>query len=300
LIADKEFEMRTSLLILTLALASFAASTGLATDAVVIESKSVFPGATNVPIHISFANSDTIAAFALPLEVREITPGAFITSLSISYGERLTTALPDIRQANQYDTADGICMIANIPTYAVPYTRSADSVVTVTHAPWGLLCASFRYSAVNSLFPGSDSAGSIVLTVDVTADSGRFEIDTICVSHGHHLVYARNMAFGVVPIIPEFTKGVITITGCDCSYHGDLDGDEQITSLDQSLLINWVYMGIGPPPADATCPHVDRGDVNCDGQDDALDVAYMTDYLYMSGPAPCDPCECNPYPSNCP
>jgi hypothetical protein len=102
------------------------------------------------------------------------------------------------------------------------------------------------------------------------------------------------------PLYPTFTKGVITITECDCAHHGDLDGDGEITSLDHSLLIDWVYMGIGPPPADSACPHVDRGDVNCDGQDDALDVAYLSDYLYMSGPAPYDPCTCDPYPSNCP
>lgn len=47
------------------------------------------------------------------------------------------------------------------------------------------------------------------------------------------------------------------------------------------------------------CPAMNRGDVNCDGKLDRIDLAYLNAYLMNSGPAPCNPCECNPYPTGC-
>jgi len=38
------------------------------------------------------------------------------------------------------------------------------------------------------------------------------------------------------------------------------------------------------------CPHIDRGDLNCDGSDDALDLVYLIDLLFAAGDYPCDPC----------
>lgn len=43
------------------------------------------------------------------------------------------------------------------------------------------------------------------------------------------------------------------------------------------------------PIVDSTCPYVDRGDLNCDGFDDALDLGYMIGLLFADGPPPCNP-----------
>jgi hypothetical protein len=60
----------------------------------------------------------------------------------------------------------------------------------------------------HELEPGADATGSLVLTVDVTSTLGTFEIDTTCVDPSTHLTFLDQSAF---PIVPSFTKGVITI-----------------------------------------------------------------------------------------
>jgi alkaline phosphatase D len=88
---------------------------------------------------------------------------------------------------------------------------------------------------------------------------------------------------------------------CDCSSHGDIlhdDGSFDIPDL--NALIDYMFSGGAQPPNDPACPHADRGDVNCDGFDDALDISYYVDLLLAGGPAPCVPCDCTPYPTDCP
>ena len=55
-----------------------------------------------------------------------------------------------------------------------------------------------------------------------------------------------------------------------------------------------------PLTIDPQCPHVNRGDVNCDGINNVQDVVYLIDYVFRGGIEPCDPCLCFSYPSSCP
>lgn len=88
---------------------------------------------------------------------------------------------------------------------------------------------------------------------------------------------------------------------CDCSHHGDLLGDDgSFTSLDLGQLVEYLFAGAPQPPIDATCPHADRADINCDGFDDALDLSLYVDMVFFGGPDPCNPCACAPYPTSCP
>jgi hypothetical protein len=78
---------------------------------------------------------------------------------------------------------------------------------------------------------------------------------------------------------------------CDCSSHGDIAGDDgSIDVLDLSALIDYVFAGAAAPAADPQCPHVNRGDTNCDGVVSVLDMVVLVDYIFRNGPEPCDPC----------
>ena len=70
--------------------------------------------------------------------------------------------------------------------------------------------------------------------------------------------------------------------------------------FDVIYLIDYVFSGGAAPPKDPLCPHINRSDVNCDGAADVFDVVGLIDFVFSGGKAPCDPCLCNPYPTNCP
>ncbi|SYZ71984.1 putative Subtilisin [Candidatus Zixiibacteriota bacterium] len=62
---------------------------------------------------------------------------------------------------------------------------------------------------------------------------------------------------------------------------GDADNSGAIDILDVSYLINFLYKS-GPPPQ----PDDRVGDANCDGAVNIKDIAYLLQYLYHSGPKP--------------
>ncbi len=278
-----------------------------AENSLTIESKTVPVGATAVEIRISFENEDTLGFFELPLEIRQVTPGSFVERMGIDFADRIGSIWQSFQFTLHYDRrAITECAPGGDSTFypildTIPYAPAPGSLMVVSGPPWGVLISAFRGAGESLLMPGHDTTGSVVLTLDVTSVPGTFEIDTTCVSPHHHPAFLRTdpvttYAYQSV----AFTKGVITIASCNCQYHGDLNGDGVIDAVDYNELINWVFYNQGPPPTDTTCPHIDRGDVNCDGFDDAVDVNYLSNHIYFNGPAPCDPCECEPYPTNCP
>jgi len=90
----------------------------------------------------------------------------------------------------------------------------------------------------------------------------------------------------------------IEITCC-CKDHGQVNDDGQIDALDMNFFIDYIFAGGPAPPTDPGCPHTDRGDYNCDGWPDALDLVIIIDYNFAGGHF-CDPCDCNDYPTDCP
>lgn len=293
---------RFGLIALAAFLVLLSAASLEAADYMIVESKSVPAGATDVTVSIRVANSDTLQGLSLPLEIRSLTPGSRPTALRLGYADRLESRMDDFRIVNQYDTKNGFCQHSGESSYWVPLTMAGDTTVPVTHSPWAVAFATFRISIENALYPGADSTGSLLLYMDVSDVPGSFEIDTVCLDPAVHIGFVISVPSVELPngVSPSFTKGVITISGCDCSHHGDLDGDGQITALDIGLLIDYLFAGGDAPPRDSDCPHVDRGDLDCDGSDTSLDLSHMVDFLFAGGPPPCDPCDCDPYPASCP
>jgi len=94
-----------------------------------------------------------------------------------------------------------------------------------------------------------------------------------------------------------------TIPECDCSRFGDLNLDGNINPVDVVLMVNYVYLGIGTLPPVSSCYQGElakNGDWNCDGAINPVDVVFMVRNVYLGGSGPCDPCQCDPYPGNCP
>ena len=88
--------------------------------------------------------------------------------------------------------------------------------------------------------------------------------------------------------------------GCDCIAHCDLDSDDAINPSDAVCIVNFVYKNLDLRQQIPNCPG-DNGDWNCDGSVNPVDVVRYVNFVYQgSGVVPCEPCDCEPYPTNCP
>lgn len=87
---------------------------------------------------------------------------------------------------------------------------------------------------------------------------------------------------------------------CDCTHHGDVAGnDGALNVLDVTAIIEHVFRGGAEPFRDLVCPHLHRGDINCDAVSNVVDVVRMIEVAFRGGTAPCAPCSCPPYPATC-
>lgn len=183
-------------------------------NSVVIESKTVVEGEQDVIIHVMMANDVRIRQVVIPLIVRSVTPGAYITSIQGSRSERLVGVLGNYSAFHVLYEPNGTCGPGGFGTATFLHKTTAPSAVRpIETSPDGLLIVAGSMDSVSSpsLTPGVDAEGSYRITVDVTSTSGMFEIDTACVDPGNHLMFVQDDIFSNPPIVPEFTKGVITI-----------------------------------------------------------------------------------------
>lgn len=87
-----------------------------------------------------------------------------------------------------------------------------------------------------------------------------------------------------------------------CAHHGDPDPNGVTDVVDVIATIEIAFRG-GRPIIDASCPHAPAGrtDLDCSGATDIFDVTLLIGVAFRGGLANfCNPCNCNPYPSNCP
>jgi hypothetical protein len=127
--------------------------------------------------------------------------------------------------------------------------------------------------------------------VNSSVDGGEFEIDTTCTAPNNHLRFVESIPTNL-PILPEFTKGVIRTVECECAYQQDYDEDTFITATDLAIMIDILFAGV-PDVQDYACV-TSRTDVDCDGYGTPLDLNGMLYYLFAGGAAPCIPCDVFP------
>jgi len=266
---------------------------------VFVESKAVPAGATGVHVGVYFFNSVNLSAIILPLEFRSITTGSFIAdSLSVTVHGRLassgfvTSGLPPL---GAYYAAP-----ATVNSCSGPVANSYDTAVWALPLPltgplgvlWGGMNTGPCLPPGFDGFPGNGTP-SLVLTFSVTQTAGSFEIDTCCIAPGSHLAFVDCNADTV--LIPQFTKGVITIGGepgpCACACVADPRCDGTADIVDVVAVINAAFRG-GHATQDLNCSS-SREDVDCNGHADIIDVTRMIS-VALRGVDPsvllCDPC----------
>ncbi|MBI3871947.1 MAG: hypothetical protein HY304_02590, partial [candidate division Zixibacteria bacterium] len=263
-----------------------------ADNSIVVESKWVAPGATDVAIGVFVSNASPIVALYLPLEIRSVTPGAFIADslhFELVRGSRvdssplgLSGGLPAFIHNYQFRSPAGVqCSGPISGTYSLQNPSNADLI-----SPDAILWTSFvDLDPVppwpSQLDPGEDPQGtanaSLRFRFDVTSTPGVFEIDTCCVVPAIHLSFFDGY---FTPILPEFTKSNIEITCCAC--HGDPRCDG-ITNIQDVVGTIDVAFRNRAPQREPSCSQV-RTDVDCDGVTDIADVIRMVNVAFGGSP----------------
>ncbi|MEW5873996.1 MAG: dockerin type I domain-containing protein [Candidatus Zixiibacteriota bacterium] len=70
---------------------------------------------------------------------------------------------------------------------------------------------------------------------------------------------------------------------CTDAVGGDINNDGQVDAVDLALAVDFIFFGGAPP-------YGSSGDMNCEGFVDAVDLALLIDYIFFGGPGPVDPC----------
>jgi len=100
---------------------------------------------------------------------------------------------------------------------------------------------------------------------------------------------------------PVLVSGLFEILTCSCGSQGDINDNGISYEIgDVISLIDYTFNNAPAPPKDASCYHVNRGEITCDAVVDVRDVVRMICIIAGMRPPTCDPCACNPYPSGCP
>lgn len=256
-------------------------------NSVTIESKQVLAGGSGQTVAVRLSNSAYTRGVVIPLQLREITPGAFPTALRVSIADRFIPIDPEFLSVHQYALADGQCGGSGGTGYAT-ISSFNDQIISypVTGPSWGVLVAGVWMGFLGSaLAPGSDSQGSIQLTMSVANTTGSFEIDTACTDPANHLLFVKS-TWEVM--VPSFTKGTIEVVNCLCPFQGDVDGNGIMDVFDIISMLHVVFES-GPAIQDPGCPTA-RVDYNFDRVFDVFDVIALIEGVFSSGAPPVDPC----------
>ncbi len=139
-------------------------------------------------------------------------------------------------------------------------------------------------------FNGQDYAEWAVSITPIDADGNgkttyHADIDQIT---GNGMIYVPlfsgvDYALGVISNLNESASlGANYVYTAEMLSPGDVNEDQEITPLDVTVLVNYVYRyGTGIEPHDSF------GDCNCDGNIDPVDVLVLVNYVFRQSFAPC-------------
>jgi len=274
-----------------------------AADGVIVESREFRQGQSSCELGIYVSNNLRINGIVLPFELREITPGAFPASGLIwvenpdgrIYQSYLGAGVGlASRTKRYYPTHDGtpcsgpVSGTYNTNAASVDYL-SPDGAIYVTHvdcqAPIGDPC----WLEPGDEIPGTNEP-SYLLRFNAGMTTGQFEVDTCCIRPANHLMFID--AFTTAPILPSFTKGIVTIVPCTCPCTADPVCDGVTDVNDVASVIDVAFRGVSEF-TDSTCL-VARTDVNADWATDVVDVVrtvYVAFYGQSASTYFTNPCE---------
>ena len=205
----------------------------------VVGSKTVQGGTGNARIGVFLSNDVNVRNVVLPLTFRSLSGGAFITTMALerNIDGRLDSTLTAINVINGYyaDADTGIACRDGADTTAgfKNIGWSGTGIHSVVESPVACLFG------LGLILPdeaplGSGSDGptpSLLITVDIGSSTGEFDVDTTCTAPSNHLLFVQDLTN--TPIVPEFSKGLITVTPSAVQYLGG-DGIPRDYSLDQN------------------------------------------------------------------
>jgi len=243
-----------------------------------IETVETYSGCPNVTVSFKLYWAEPLSAVTIPLVVDTIDWGSF-----------WTPPLP-------YDSTN---------LYKIPY-QGIEGCATPGNEYDGVPPDNFIIQAhgTNPLAPQPDGWTFLTLEFGVTEQEGWFLFDTACATYDLNTIimvdesYVDHGPNGTGDV--TFKPGVVKIGPCDCTNHCDLDTNWLMNPVDVVIIVNYVYKGIDSRAQNQMCPGR-PGDWNCDGFVNPVDVVYYVNCVYKNQcTGPCDPCECDPYPGNCP
>jgi hypothetical protein len=228
-----------------IAAALLCATSAWAANSVVVEPRTVSPGATDISVGIYFSNDIDVESIEAPFEIRTLTGGSYWTSYA---GYTVQSRLSSSFQFYVVNTR---------PTPAVQSCSGpVSSTWTGNSAPDYISPDGARLlAAIGCMTAGSDGspgAGtpSLVLTFDVNCAPGTFEIDTCCFTPGQHLRYYQ--CGTATPYTPSFTKSVITIDPaadvCVCNDRpADVNCDGVVNVFDVTIVVDVAFRSAPEP-----------------------------------------------------
>ncbi|GAB4316534.1 MAG: hypothetical protein Kow0074_04510 [Candidatus Zixiibacteriota bacterium] len=274
-------------------------------NTILIESKTVGMN-VNTTVGVWLENNAELNTILLPIIIRSTANGAYPTAIRGLYNpdgrlpHEVGSPLSEVIVLNGYDNDDGSCKngtAGGLGTMEGKATDASGYALQSPDDPDGFVFTRGRIFNPG-LAPGSDFAGcgsgdpSLLLEITTPNVVGEFEIDSTCKNPAGHISFVT--ASGPT-VTPAFTKGVVTVTDCDCPHQADFHDIGFLSTLDLFAMIP-IYFSGAPDIQDPACPRW-RSDFNGDGFSDAVDMGWMIQHLYFNGPPPCDPC--NPVGEAC-
>lgn len=199
----------------------------LASDSVVVESKTIILGAGGAEVGVYISNSVPLAALVMPFEIRGTSYNSFLRdSLRILAQNRL---VPWDTSTETFITKRFYAQRTYPPIYRptfCPLDSTGRAWTSATSSVDFVSPDALLYSVVapDSLPAGSDQglAPSLLLRFGVGDEAGTFEIDTTCILPGNRLSFAT---FDLTAIVPFFQKSVITLAEPIDTISGILSSD---------------------------------------------------------------------------
>ncbi|MBD3299188.1 MAG: PKD domain-containing protein, partial [candidate division Zixibacteria bacterium] len=176
---------------------------------------------TSLKLPLRIENGAPLSYINVPVKLEPLTGDAYVEQIAMRFDDRMadTTVLEGIRNLYYFNERASSSPCPYSPDSAVD--GSVVNVVTSTEAAiqfGGCITSPPCPGSATPLPNGSDLNGSLVMTVDIGLDTGRFEIDEACMEILGGLE-VRDLLGNPLPV--TFEPGIITVSEPDFTLYVD-------------------------------------------------------------------------------